>query len=409
MTRVFLLLGVAAGALLAPAAASAQVVDVNARVRLVYLVPLDGIDRGLDVGRIPEARDALQHWLAGKVPRRLRVDEAVAVVRSSYTRDEVAAASGSTIMAWVAHDLFAAGLWTTADRFGVYWDGPGPSCGSGGAVWSGGIGVVFLESCVPGVHDPEAYPLVMLHEVIHSLGGVMSPTAKGMHVTDDPRDLMWPAIPPPDPTLDNDRRDYVGHGDPLRFDLLASALFEPVAAWCESPDPFVALGRGTCCQGGWLPPGMTCPRPVASVAPPASTPAPPAPSSCAIPDPFTAFGGGICCNGGWIMANMTCVSSTPPPTLPPPTLPPAPPVPPTSTATCSGSDPFLAMGGGICCGGGWLAPGMTCVIGAPSGPSLPAPPPPTPTGDCLTVKPGPLWTCVHGGWLPPGYPSGGQP
>ncbi len=33
-------------------------------------------------------------------------------------------------------------------------------------------------------------------------------------------------------------------------------------------------------------------------------------------------------------------------------------------------------------------------------------PTPTPTpGSCLTVMPGPTWTCVNGGWLPPGYPT----
>src|SRR5690348_17208212 len=28
---------------------------------------------------------------------------------------------------------------------------------------------------------------------------------------------------------------------------------------CSTPDPFVAIGGGTCVNGGWLPPGMVAP------------------------------------------------------------------------------------------------------------------------------------------------------
>jgi len=30
----------------------------------------------------------------------------------------------------------------------------------------------------------------------------------------------------------------------------------PVPTGCATPDPFVALGGGTCVNGGWLPPGI---------------------------------------------------------------------------------------------------------------------------------------------------------
>ena len=59
-----------------------------------------------------------------------------------------------------------------------------------------------------------------------------------------------------------------------------------------------------------------------------------------------------------------------------------------------------------CVRGGWFPPGMTLPDGAdPS----PAAPPPQETG-CTTIQPGPDWTCARGGWYPPGMtPPGGEP
>jgi hypothetical protein len=62
-----------------------------------------------------------------------------------------------------------------------------------------------------------------------------------------------------------------------------------------TPDPFVALGGGTCVNGGWLPPGIAPP----SVPP--SAPPPPVSGGCVTPDPFVGLPGlvGICNGGGW--------------------------------------------------------------------------------------------------------------
>ena len=70
----------------------------------------------------------------------------------------------------------------------------------------------------------------------------------------------------------------------------------PPAVLCVGTDPFVALGGGICCDGGWLPPGMVC----------TVTPPPPPPGACTTPDPFVALGGGTCCNGGWLPPGMVC-------------------------------------------------------------------------------------------------------
>ena len=145
-----------------------------------------------------------------------------------------------------------------------------------------------------------------------------------------------------------------------------------VPGGCIPPDPFAALGGGTCVNGGWLPPGMLSP----GTPPPAS---PPAPDGCATPDPFVALGGGTCVNGGWLPPGMLS------PGTPPPTSPPAP-------DGCATPDPFVALGGGTCVNGGWLPPGMS-------------PPPPAVPGGCTTPDPFVAiggGVCVDGGWRPRG-------
>lgn len=130
----------------------------------------------------------------------------------------------------------------------------------------------------------------------------------------------------------------------------------PAPGSCSTPDPFVAMGGGRCVNGGWLPPNMAGPTP-----PPTPTPSPspgptpgstPPPLGCTTPDPFVALGGGTCINGGWRPPTMIV------PTLPTPTSTPPPITPPPSTIGCSTPDPFVALGGGTCWNGGWWPPGM---------------------------------------------------
>ena len=105
----------------------------------------------------------------------------------------------------------------------------------------------------------------------------------------------------------------------------------------------MALGGGTCFNGGWYPPGMPLPGTPAAP-PPAPTPTAPPPAgggTCATPDPFVALGGGTCFNSGWY-----------PPGMPLPGTPAAPPTMP----GCIGPDPFVGIPGliGLCVNGGWL-------------------------------------------------------
>ena len=186
---------------------------------------------------------------------------------------------------------------------------------------------------------------------------------------------------------------------------------------CWTPDPFAAMGGGTCYEGGWLPPGMVVPssspvtpvptspatQPAAPVTPPTDT------GGCTTPDPFAAMGGGTCYAGGWLPPGMVPPATSPVTTAPAPqstpSLLPAPSTSPVSPSpgisTCSTPDPFTAMGGGTCYNGGWLPPGMALPGG---GSSLPSTPTTTATpGGCLTPDPftamgGGL--CINGGWRP---------
>jgi endonuclease/exonuclease/phosphatase family metal-dependent hydrolase len=169
-------------------------------------------------------------------------------------------------------------------------------------------------------------------------------------------------------------------------------------AGCTTPDPFVALGGGTCYKGGWFPPGMAIPGRGATT--PAPAPAPAAPSTCTTPDPFAALGGGTCYKGGWFPPGMPIPggggATTPTPA-------------PAAPSGCTTPDPFAALGGGTCYKGGWFPPGMSIPGGGGATTSTPAPVAPS---GCTTPDPFAALgggTCYKGGWFPPGMPIPGGP
>jgi List-Bact-rpt repeat protein len=128
----------------------------------------------------------------------------------------------------------------------------------------------------------------------------------------------------------------------------------PAPSSCTAADPFVSLGGGTCCNGGWLPPGMACA--VGSGGSSGSSGSGGSTGSigsgstgaaCTTPDPFASLGGGTCCNGGWLPPGMACSggsggsggSSGS-----------------TSSTGCVGPDPFASIPTlvGVCINGGWV-------------------------------------------------------
>ena len=162
-----------------------------------------------------------------------------------------------------------------------------------------------------------------------------------------------PAPPPPAPTPPPPPPPDSGTGGGVTTPT-------PTTTGCTTPDPFLSLGGGTCVNGGWWPPGMGG-TPSTPTTPTAPTSPPPTGGGggggttvgCTTADPFVSLGGGTCWNGGWFPPGMA-VPSTPtaPPTTPTtPTTPTAPS--PTGDGSCTTSDPFVSIGGGICSQGGW--------------------------------------------------------
>jgi hypothetical protein len=139
---------------------------------------------------------------------------------------------------------------------------------------------------------------------------------------------------------------------------------------CTTSDPFAGLGGGTCCNGGWLPPGMACAGTATVTSAPA--PAPTSSGTCSSADPFASMGGGTCCNGGWLPPGMACQGSVSTTSTPLP-----------SSSTCSGSDPFASIGGGVCVNGGWVPASSGCTGSDPF----------------VSIGGG---VCINGGWVPKG-------
>lgn len=182
-----------------------------------------------------------------------------------------------------------------------------------------------------------------------------------------------------------------GNGRVYRIDAGGPASPPPPANGCLLPDPFTAMGGGTCFNGGWYPPTVTAPPP----APPAP-PAPPVSGGCLTPDPFVVMGGGVCVNGGWFPPS----APAPPAPTPTPTPTPTPPPPP-SSGGCLTPNPFAAFGMGVCVNGGWQFAPATSPAPTPT----PTPTPPPSSSGCTTPDPfssipGLQGVCVNGGWYP---------
>lgn len=173
-----------------------------------------------------------------------------------------------------------------------------------------------------------------------------------------------------------------------------------VPGGCLTPDPFVAMGGGTCYNGGWLPPG------VVQIANPSPSPTPtPVQGGCLTPDPFVAIGGGTCYNGGWLPRGVVTPPAPTPTQTGVVTPTPTPTPTPRTVQGCATADPFAAMGGGTCFNGGWYPPGMLpAQAKVPAPTSTPTPVPANP-GSCGTPDPfvgipGLHGVCVNGGWYP---------
>ncbi len=135
-------------------------------------------------------------------------------------------------------------------------------------------------------------------------------------------------------------------------------------------------------------------------------------STCAFPDPFLALGGGVWTGDGWVPLGHPLGGTDTAPS-PAPATPAASTTTPPPPGTCVGSDPFAGIPGmsGVCVGTAWVPAGHPLTLGAPSAAPPAASPTPSPGGctgsDPFAGIPGMTGVCVGSGWVPSSHPLSG--
>ena len=247
------------------------------QVHLVYVVPADGVDRGLDTnGVIAGTVSVWETWLAGQTGgRMLRLDtyqgaDDITFVRLPQSNAELASA-GVYVRDRIEADLKADGLIVPGKIYGVYYDGSGaPTCGGGALppVLPGQVGgalpardtarrAAVRQQPVPLARTGARLPRLRhaARACLDTLGFVPSCaphfTLAG-HVSDSPNDLMYAGPLPWNPTtLDVGHDDYFDAHIPGCLDLSNSPYLESVAAVSVT-----TFGSGTVTSN---PPGIPCP------------------------------------------------------------------------------------------------------------------------------------------------------
>lgn len=232
------------------------------QVQLVYVLPLDGVDAGLDVdGTLAASAAAWNDWLILQTGgTRLRLDtynEQLDIVFVLLTStDAELAAEGLFIRDRIERELAALGFDHPQKIYAVYYGGTVNGACGGGA-WPptlpGRVAAMYLggQFDIAGVPDCDTNPFAatmdeigymefaMIHEIVHTLGVVAecAPNhTRAGHVSDMPQDLMYAGDQPWQPLLlDIGRDDYYGHGRPGCLDLARSVFMEPLPPNAEVP------------------------------------------------------------------------------------------------------------------------------------------------------------------------------
>jgi hypothetical protein len=210
------------------------------QIHLIYAVPSDAEDRGLDLdGAIATSFAAAQRWLAGETGgRELRLDTSQGEPDVSFIRLEQTDAEVQQEEAFarelVEAELRAAGFNDPEKLYLVYYDGGSTyACGSG--AWppaiEGNVSVLFLHG-LPldgaircGDNDfsenaakPGFWEFVAVHEILHTLGFVPecapNETLQG-HITGPANDVMYDG----EEETDQPRALDPGHDDYFETDL----------------------------------------------------------------------------------------------------------------------------------------------------------------------------------------------
>jgi hypothetical protein len=207
------------------------------QVRVLYVLPSDGEDRGYDTTlHIAYTVASFQRWLAGRTGgRAFRMDTYAGVLDVGFFRlsktDAQVKSQGAFVRNEIEEQLSAAGLISSSKLYLVYYDG-GSTYSCGGASWPpsvpGRLAAMYLRGTPPGascgantfVTAPDAFPnyweFAALHDLVHTLGIVSRnaphhTNAYPGHVP-EPEDLMYSGSAPwaigPSTTVDIGGDDY---------------------------------------------------------------------------------------------------------------------------------------------------------------------------------------------------------
>jgi hypothetical protein len=234
------------------------------QVKVLYVLPRDGVDRGLDTNSsIVLSVAAIQQWVLQQTGgKRLRFDTYQGALDIGFLRldrsDAELKRRGAEIRDEIELDLGKAGFKHKRKLYLVYYDCDATECGGGPAITKpGSVAAIYLRglqgACERQLAKDVAVPTLAeygaLHEILHGLGFVQDcarnrtkertcrhnrrRVTKG-HVSDSPKDLMYAGCEPWRPTmLDVDRNDYFNHRIPGCLDLNNSAFLE----WPGEPPP----------------------------------------------------------------------------------------------------------------------------------------------------------------------------
>ena len=220
------------------------------QVKVVYVLPSDGADRGLDT--LPSLSYSVavwQRWLAQKLGgRTIRVDTwngalDISVFRLSRTDAEVRAL-GAFAVSEIETQLVAAGLVRPDRIYAIYYDG-GNTVACGTAPWPGRVAALYLLArpgaarcdlqtlATSATASPWYWEFGMLHELLHALGIVSSrapnhTSSSPAHVP-EPLDLMYAGSAPwgigPEMSIDVGGDDYEGRNVPAGLPTLSTSPY----------------------------------------------------------------------------------------------------------------------------------------------------------------------------------------
>jgi hypothetical protein len=269
------------------------------QIHVVYVLPSDGSDRGLDIdGTLAASVGSWQAWLKGQTGGKgLNLDTAGGKLDITFVRlpetDAVIAARGAFVRDEVEAELRRLGFADPWKIYAVYYDGTSTfSCGGGAwpPILPGHVAALYLhgtpncdQNSFAGPGAPPGYlEFAMLHEILHTLGHVPECAPheyRSGHTSDTPTDLMWAGDGAWTPsTLDPGHDDYYGHGRADCLDFARSGFLQG--------NPASALPGETLPSSTTATPSSTAvatPAPVVA-ATPTPTAVAPAPTPCVVPD-----------------------------------------------------------------------------------------------------------------------------